>query len=160
MSGSLSHPVANEATTTLILGVEQGKKIPELKKLCGLLLSLSGKKLTKRPKKKPRGPPASGVSAKVSALKGRQLASEFTGNKIKRFRRQMRAQGGYGGFPTIVREEIHGKKIIIDGHHRARAAGAAGIMEVPVEIIELPSDVAMKFFNQATQAAERLGPSF
>ena len=99
-------------------------------------------------------------TADVSTLKGRQLASEFTGNKIKRFRRQMQSQGGYGDFPPIKIAEIDGKKIIIDGHHRARAAGAAGIKHVPVEIIDLPPDVTRKFLQQAAEAAERLGLPF
>ena len=99
-------------------------------------------------------------TADVSSLKGRQLANEFTGNMIKRFKRQMKAQGGYGDFPPIKIAEIDGKKIIIDGHHRARAAGAAGIKDVPVEIIDVPPGVASKYFQQAAEAAERLGLPF
>jgi hypothetical protein len=98
--------------------------------------------------------------ADVSTLKGRQLASEFTGNQIKRFRREMQGQGGYGDFPPIKIAEIDGKKIIIDGHHRARAAGSAGIKNVPVEIFDLPPDVARKYFQQAAEAAEKLGLPF
>ncbi|MEW4565152.1 ParB N-terminal domain-containing protein [Bremerella sp. JC770] len=79
---------------------------------------------------------------------------------MKRFKRQMIEEGGYGDFPPIKIAEIKGKRVIIDGHHRARAAGAAGIRDVLVEIIELPPDVARRYFEQAAEAAERLGLPF
>ena len=96
----------------------------------------------------------------VRELYGRQLKTEFTGNKIKRFRRQMQAQGGYGDFPPIKIAIVDGKKVIVDGHHRARAAGAAGIKNVPVEIVDPPPNVARKYFNQAAEASESFGLPF
>jgi intein/homing endonuclease len=79
---------------------------------------------------------------KVSELRGRQMPIEFMGNKIKKYKRQMPSQGGYGNFLPIQVAIVDGKKIIIDGHHRARAAGAAGIKFVPVRIVEVTPEKA------------------
>lgn len=55
---------------------------------------------------------------------------------------------------------VDGKRIIIDGHHRARAAGAAGIKQVPVRIWEVSEETGVKLITQASEAAERLGLPF
>ena len=67
---------------------------------------------------------------------------------------------GYDDFPSIEIVEIRGKQIIVDGHHRARAAGAAGIDRVPVIVKELPPEVALDFYLQAIEAAEDLETPF
>ena len=55
---------------------------------------------------------------------------------------------------------VNGKKIIWDGHHWARAAGAAGIKEVPVKILEKSPEVMSKLWHQAAEAASQLGLPF
>ena len=67
---------------------------------------------------------------------------------------------GYDDFPPIEIVEVRGKQIVIDGHHRARAAGAAGIDRVPVIVRELPPGVGLDFYHQAIEAAEDLGTPF
>jgi ParB-like chromosome segregation protein Spo0J len=53
--------------------------------------------------------------------------------------------------------EIDGKKIIIDGHHRARAAGAAGIKKVPVVVSEITPEQAIRYLREAAEAADFFG---
>jgi hypothetical protein len=50
--------------------------------------------------------------------------------------------------------------LIWDGHHRARAAGAAGIKQVPIVLLEKPPEVMGKLWNDAAEAAQRLGLPF
>lgn len=95
----------------------------------------------------------------VSQLKGRQLSSEFSGSAIKRLKKNMQADGFNDDFPIDI-AEIDGRKIIIDGHHRARAAGAAGIQEVPVRIVLVTPEQAITLLEQAAEAAENLGLPF
>jgi hypothetical protein len=97
--------------------------------------------------------------ANVSTLKGRQVASEFSGNAIKRLKRDMKANGFDPAHPIEV-VIVDGKKIIWNGHHRARAAGAAGIKEVPIKILEKSPEVMRDLFNQAAHAAQQLGLPF
>jgi hypothetical protein len=114
----------------------------------------SGRKsLAKAPKSVVTG------TANVSTLKGRQLASEFSGNKIKRLRRDIRTNGFDPNHPIEI-AIVDGRKIIIDGHHRARAAGAAGVKEVPVIIKQVSPNEATTLFQQAAEAAERFGLPF
>lgn len=49
------------------------------------------------------------------------------------------------------------KYIIIDGHHRARAAGSVHIEAVPVEIIDISNSEQNQYLDQALEAAEQLG---
>jgi hypothetical protein len=65
-----------------------------------------------------------------SSLVGRQVRSEFRGSNIKRFKKDM-IKNGWNG-PPIEVHEVDGVKIILDGHHRTRAAGAAGLEKIPV----------------------------
>ena len=89
-------------------------------------------------------------------LKGRQRRSEFSGNNIKRLKRSMQRNGFDERFPIDI-ADVDGIKIIIDGHHRARAAGAAGIREVPVRVNLVTPEQAGLLLKQAAEATENLG---
>jgi hypothetical protein len=102
--------------------------------------------------------PVNGL-ADVSTLKGRQLASEFSPKAIKRLKKDMKANGFDPAHPIEV-VIVDGKMIIWDGHHRARAAGAAGIKKVPIKILEKSPEMMRELFNQAAQAAQQLGLPF
>jgi ParB-like chromosome segregation protein Spo0J len=52
--------------------------------------------------------------------------------------------------------EVNGRKIIIDGHHRSRAAGAAGIKRVPVIIEKLSEKEAALLEQEAAEASQSL----
>ena len=97
--------------------------------------------------------------ANVSELIGRQLKSEFSGSLIKRIKRDMKSNG-FNPERAIEIVVVNGKKIIWDGHHRARAAGAAGIKEVPIKILEKSPEVMSKLWHQAAEAASQLGLPF
>jgi filamentous hemagglutinin len=95
----------------------------------------------------------------VSELKGRQLRSEFTNVKIERLKKAMRQNGFDENLPIEI-AIVNGRKIIIDGHHRARAAGAVGIKDVPVTIRSVTPEQGNRLFDQAAEAAENLGLPF
>ena len=65
--------------------------------------------------------------------------------------------GGFNPSRPIDIVEVDGRRIILDGHHRARAAGAAGIREVPVRIWTVSNETATQLLVQAAEAAEALG---
>lgn len=95
----------------------------------------------------------------VSELKGRQMRSEYTGSKIKRLKRNMQKNGFDVNHPIDI-AEIGGRKVIIDGHHRARAAGAAGINDVPVRIYHVTPEQGSVLLQEAAEAAENVGIPF
>jgi ParB-like chromosome segregation protein Spo0J len=95
----------------------------------------------------------------VSELRGRQLKREFTGSKIKRLKKNMRKNGFDENYPIDI-AEAGGRKVIIDGHHRARAAGAAGIKDVPARIYPVTPEQASILLQEAAEAAEDLGIPF
>ena len=94
--------------------------------------------------------------ARTRGLYGRQTRAEFCGSQIKRLKKRMQ-QRGYDASKPIEIVEVNGRKIIVDGHHRARAAGAAGIREVPVEVIVVNPATASQYLREAADAAVRLG---
>ncbi len=67
---------------------------------------------------------------------------------------------GFDAAEAIDIAVVDGKRIIIDGHHRARAAGAAGIKQVPVRIWQVSDETGTTLMMQAAEAAERLGLPF
>lgn len=90
------------------------------------------------------------------SLFGRQTSHEFTGSKLRRLKLAMRREGFDHREPIDI-TQIDGRNIIIDGHHRARAAGAAKITEVPVRIHVVDAATAAKYEQQAAEAAMQLG---
>ena len=95
----------------------------------------------------------------VRELRGRQLRSEYSGSNIKRLKKSM-TQNGFDENTPIDIAEVDGRKIIIDGHHRARAAGAAGIREVPVRVIPVTPGEGTKLLGEAAEAAQESGLPF
>ena len=91
----------------------------------------------------------------VSSLNGRQLPDEYSGNLLKRLRSNMKKNGFDPSQPIQV-ADIDGYLVIIDGHHRARAAGAAGISQVPIEIVDISPDMANQLLVEAAQVADFL----
>lgn len=87
------------------------------------------------------------------------MRGEFSGSAIKRIKQSIKKNGFDHDNPIEI-AIINGKRIIIDGHHRARAAGAAGYRNVPVIIRELTPEKAAKFWQQALEAAQNLGTRF
>jgi filamentous hemagglutinin len=94
--------------------------------------------------------------AKPGELFGRQAPREFSGSQIKRLKKSMQ-QRGYDPSKPIDIAIVDGRKVIIEGHHRARAAGAAGIKEVPVRIHQVDAATAARLEQEAAQAAQELG---
>lgn len=107
-----------------------------------------------------RGPPVLVHNADgyvdVGSLYGRQGPDEFSSSNIRRIRDDMKVNGYDIDHPIEI-AVIDGRNVIIDGHHRARAAGAAGVRDVPVVIRELAPEQAALYLQQAAEAAQRLG---
>ena len=86
-------------------------------------------------------PPVVPKTMNPKKLIPRQGRDEMTGSKIERYKKAMKAAGGYGEFPPIDAVDVDGQHIITDGHHRAAAAARAQIPEVPVNVRK-PVDAA------------------
>ena len=54
---------------------------------------------------------------------------------------------------------LNDRKIIIDGHHRARAAGGEKLKQVPIRINEVDAKTAERLEQEAAEAAHGLGLS-
>ena len=98
--------------------------------------------------------------AYVNDLVSRQTRSEMTSGKVRKYSKTMKEQGGYGDFPPIEVAEIDGKMIIVDGHHRAAAAKAAGISKVPIKIVPKTPEEAARLLQDSIEAAADLDRSF
>jgi filamentous hemagglutinin len=66
-------------------------------------------------------------------------------------------QEGYAPNYPIEVANVDGYLIIIDGHHRARAARAAGILTVPVKFVEVSVQHGNILLDQAFEAAQAIG---
>ena len=95
-------------------------------------------------------------SVKPKELFGRQTKHEFSGSEIKRIKKKMQ-KDGYDQSQPIDVVEVNGRKIIVDGHHRSRAAGSAGLAEVPIRIHKVDATTGAKYEQQAAEAAESFG---
>ncbi len=69
-------------------------------------------------------------------------------------------RNGFDANEPIRTTVVNGRRIIIDGHHRARAAGSAGIRQVPVTTETVSPSVGDMLFRQAAEAAQMLGLPF
>jgi ParB-like chromosome segregation protein Spo0J len=67
------------------------------------------------------------------------------------------SKDGYDLTKPIDIAEVDGVRIILDGHHRARAAGSAELQEVPVRVWEVTQETGTRLIMEAAEAAERLG---
>ncbi|QJD67554.1 filamentous hemagglutinin N-terminal domain-containing protein [Xanthomonas campestris pv. badrii] len=84
-------------------------------------------------------------------LIGRQGRDEISGSQVKRFTKDMKANGYDVNHPIDV-AKVDGKLIIIDGHHRALAAPRAGIKEVPVNVHNVTREEADQLMREAAEA--------
>jgi len=94
--------------------------------------------------------------AATAGLRGRQLASEMTGNRIQRMAKAMR-EGTFdwkAAGPVRIAER-DGTRIILDGHHRVAAARRAGLSEVPATVEQVSDGVWNTLVRQAAEALGR-----
>lgn len=88
------------------------------------------------------------------SLLGRQGPNEMSGSQIKRMANDMR-MNGYNPSEPIEAATFEGKRIIIDGHHRAAAAIKAGLKEVPVREIQVTPSQGRQLLQEAAEARVR-----
>jgi len=62
-------------------------------------------------------------------------------------------QRGYDPNHPIDVADVDGRQIIVDGHHRARAAAQAGIKEVPVRVHSVISTQADQLLREAAEVS-------
>lgn len=85
-------------------------------------------------------------------LLSRQGPSEMTGSKVKRLTSDMK-QNGYDSTHPIEVANVDGRKIILDGHHRAAAAVKAGLKDVPIKETAVTPKQAAKLLDEVAEAA-------
>lgn len=99
-----------------------------------------------------------GVAAKASdhadpsTLLPRQGRSEMSGSQVRRLRSDMH-QNGFDPEQPIDVANVDGRRIILDGHHRAEAARQAGLGEVPIRTHSVSNEQADQLMREAAQAA-------
>lgn len=76
----------------------------------------------------------------------------MSGSKVKRLRRDMK-QRGYDQNRPIDVADVDGRLIILDGHHRAKAAAQAGVGQVPVRVYNPTAEQASLLLQQAAEAS-------
>ena len=84
-------------------------------------------------------------------LLSRQRRDEMTNSQVKRMRKEMKSEG-FDGFEPIDIANVNGKMIIIDGHHRAAAASAAKMKEVPVRLNNVSRQEADQLLREVAEA--------
>jgi len=84
----------------------------------------------------------------------RQGRDEMSASQVKRLKRDMQQRGFDPNQPIDV-ADVDGRRIILDGHHRARAAGQAGIKEVPIRVHPVTPEQADQLVREAAEAATR-----
>ncbi len=94
-----------------------------------------------------------GVPARANPrdLLPRQGRNEMTGSRTNRLRNDMRRNGFDESKPIDV-ANVRGRQVIIDGHHRAAAAGRAGIRDVPVRVHEVSESQAGQLWQEVIEA--------
>jgi filamentous hemagglutinin len=76
----------------------------------------------------------------------------MSGSQVKRLRKDMQ-QNGFDPDQPIDVANVDGRKIILDGHHRAAAARQAGLKEVPIRTHSVTSEQADQLLREAAEAA-------
>ncbi len=87
-------------------------------------------------------------------LIGRQTQNEMTSSKVKRLKSEIKV-ANYNINTPIEVGKIEGKFIIIDGHHRVKAARELGLKKIPI-IVKLIEDksIANSLIMQAAEAMQ------
>jgi RHS repeat-associated protein len=88
-----------------------------------------------------------------SRLLGRQLQSEMSNSKRDRYAKKMRSSGWDESKDPIDVAEVNGKLIILDGHHRARAAQKARLPSVPIRRTDVTPEQGQQLLNEVSEAA-------
>jgi filamentous hemagglutinin len=78
----------------------------------------------------------------------------MSGSQVKRLKRDMQQRGFDPSKPIDV-ADVDGRQIILDGHHRARAAAQAGIRDVPVRVNPVTREQADQLLREAAEASMR-----
>ena len=93
------------------------------------------------------------VAKKVDpkSLIGRQSRDEMSGSQVKRLRKNMK-ENGFDPSKPIEAANVDGKLIILDGHHRTKAAIGAGIKEVPVNVQKATREQGDQLLREAAEA--------
>lgn len=94
--------------------------------------------------------------AKPSELFGTQLKTEFTNSRINTIKKLIK-QNGVNSLPPIQVAIVNGRKIILDGHHTARAAVGLKLKDGPIQIQSVSPARAAQLQQQAAEAAHSLG---
>jgi len=81
----------------------------------------------------------------------RQGRSEMSGSQVKRLRKNMKANG-FDPKKPIEAADVDGRLIIIDGHHRTKAAIGAGIKKVSVKVRKVNRDQGRQLLQEAVEA--------
>jgi ParB-like nuclease domain len=145
MAGRTLKKLSGEATAV------EGQTVPH-----GELRDVSGKELDNiRGRGLGEAPQPNLSQVPVKELYGRQPNREYNRTNIKRIKKSMKHEGFDPDNPIRI-AEVNGRKIIIDGHHRSRAAGAAGIKKVPVIIEKLSKKEASLLEQEAAEASQSL----
>ncbi|WP_165495730.1 polymorphic toxin-type HINT domain-containing protein [Marinobacter halodurans] len=91
-------------------------------------------------------------SANPKELIGRQTPAEMSESRVNSYRKKYRKAGEYNQEPIDVADVGGGKKIILDGHHRAQAAAREKINEVPIRIHKASEAEAEQLLREAAEA--------
>lgn len=111
------------------------------------------------PEVKPNIAPTAEANAAQETANPRNLVSrqgpdEMSGNKIKKYTKDMK-ENGFDAEQPIEVVKHDGQTIIKDGHHRTEAAKRAGIPEVPIKTIEVSPEEAERMAREAAEAAHK-----
>ncbi len=86
-------------------------------------------------------------------LKSRQTSNEMSTSKVDRFAKRMRRDGWDEAKDPIEIAEVDGKKIILDGHHRAAAARKARLPSVPVRRTQVTPEQGQQLLDEVAAAS-------
>ena len=88
------------------------------------------------------------------SLIGRQGRDEMSGSQVNQLAKNMKTSGYDANYP-IDAANVEGKLIILDGHHRTKAAIKAGIKEVPVNVHQVTKEQASQLMREVAEVRAR-----
>lgn len=87
-----------------------------------------------------------------NTLLSRQTPNEISGSKVKKLRKKIREKG-FDILKPVDVANIDGKLIILDGHHRVRAAGQLRLKAIPIKRQTVSQKQAEQLLYEAAEAA-------